>query len=161
MADISETGCKCRPQSIALGPILIGSIIIVPFSRHYYCTLSRHYYCTLSRHGITRSSSVLRMTIECVPIFQYSSNSKSPNPNIPIFQYSSIPISQYSNRPVFQYSNIPIGRYGLFMPRRSSRPGGQEKSDMGDFLGRSYIARGGDHLQIGGYRLGSIWDRGG
>lgn len=34
------------------------------------------------------------------------------------------------------------------------RPGGQEKSDMGDFLGRSYIARGGDHLQIGEYRLG-------
>lgn len=101
MADISETGCKCRPQSIALGPILIGSIIIVPFSRHYYCTLSRH--------GITRSSSVLRMTIECViPIFQYPSISKSPNPNIPIFQYSNIPIFQYPGIPIFQYSNRPI-----------------------------------------------------
>lgn len=40
------------------------------------------------------------------------------------------------------------------------RPGGQEKSDMGDFLGRSYIARGGDHLQIGEYRLGVYMGQG-
>lgn len=40
------------------------------------------------------------------------------------------------------------------------RPGGQEKSDMGDFLGRSYIARGGDHLQIGEYRLGGYMGQG-
>lgn len=39
-------------------------------------------------------------------------------------------------------------------------PGGQEKSDMGDFLGRSYIARGGDHLQIGEYRLGVYMGQG-
>lgn len=46
------------------------------------------------------------------------------------------------------------------MPRSSSRLGGQEKSDMGDFLGRSYIARGDDHLQIGGYRLGVYMGQG-
>lgn len=40
------------------------------------------------------------------------------------------------------------------------RPGGQEKSDMGDFLGRSYIAWGGDHLQIGEYRLGVYMGQG-
>ena len=40
------------------------------------------------------------------------------------------------------------------------RPGGQEKSDMGDFLGRSYIARWGDHLQIGEYRLGVYMGQG-
>lgn len=45
------------------------------------------------------------------------------------------------------------------MPRPSS-PWGQEKSDMGDFLGRSYIARGGDHLQIGEYRLGVYMGQG-
>lgn len=107
MADISETGCKCRPQSIALGPILIGSIIIVPFSRHYYCTLSRH--------GITRSSSVLRMTIECVipifPVSQYFKIPKSQHSNISIFQYPNIPIGRYSNIPVFQYPGIPIFQY--------------------------------------------------
>lgn len=31
---------------------------------------------------------------------------------------------------------------------------------MGDFLGRSYIARGGDHLQIGEYRLGVYMGQG-
>lgn len=31
---------------------------------------------------------------------------------------------------------------------------------MGDFLGRSYIARGDDHLQIGGYRLGVYMGQG-
>lgn len=31
---------------------------------------------------------------------------------------------------------------------------------MGDFLGRSYIARGGDHLQIGEYRLGVYMGKG-
>ena len=163
MADISETGCKCRPQSIALGPILIGSIIIVPFSRHYYCTLSRH--------GITRSSSVLRMTIECVPIFpvsQYFNIPKSQYPNIssiPIFQYPNIssipifPVSQYSNIPIFQYpnissipifqySNIPISQYPN-RPIWSSHaslllaPWGAREKRYGRLLGKVLYRSGG------------------
>ncbi len=48
-----------------------------------------------------------------------------------MFQYSKIPVFQYSNRPI--WSSHASALLAL---------GGQEKSDMGDFLGRSYIARG-------------------
>ena len=141
MADISETGCKCRPQSIALGPILIGSIIIVPFSRHYYCTLSRH--------GITRSSSVLRMTIECVPIFpvsQYFNIPKSQYPNIssiPIFQYfqyPSISKSPNPNIPIFQYPNRPIwsSHASLLLA-----PWGAREKRYGRLLGKVLYRSGG------------------
>lgn len=39
-------------------------------------------------------------------------------------------------------------------------PSATRRGDMGDFLGRSYIARGDDHLQIGGYRLGVYMGQG-